>query len=91
MRRLAIGQAGQPTVTALAAWADGIASCPVSMHDRECASRVLGLGRRTADLSAPDGHRVAIVLGFGYPASEESLHRGIPRTPLAELVHFERW
>ena len=61
MRRLAIGLAGQATVTVLAAWADGITSCPVSMHDRECASRVLGL---------PEGHRVAVVLAFGYPASE---------------------
>ncbi len=66
----------------LTAWAEGITSCPVSMHDRECASRVLGV---------PEGHRVAIVLAFGYPASEESLHRGIARTPLAELVHHERW
>ena len=64
------------------AWAEEITSCPVSMHDRECAARALGL---------PDGHRVAIVLGFGYPASEESLHRGMPRTSLTELVHFERW
>lgn len=60
------------------------------MHDWDCATRVLGL---------PEGHRVAIVLAFGYPASgrrppvwaEESLHRGVPRIPLAELVHFERW
>ena len=66
----------------LTAWTEGITSCPVAMHDRECASRVLGL---------PEGHRVAMVLAFGYPASEESLHRGIPRTPLAELVHHERW
>ena len=66
----------------LTAWEERITSCPVAMHDRECASRVLGL---------PEGHRVAMVLAFGYPASEESLHRGIPRTPLAELVHNERW
>lgn len=61
------------------------------MHDQECAARVLGLGRRTADLSAPAEHRVAIVISFGYPASKESLHRGVPRTPLAELVRYERW
>lgn len=66
----------------LAGWAEGITSCPVSMHDDECATRVLGL---------PEGHRVAIVLAFGYPASEESRHRGIARTQLAELVHDERW
>jgi len=52
------------------------------MHDRECAARVLGL---------PEGHAVAIVISFGYPESEESRHRGVARTPLAELVHHERW
>ncbi len=66
----------------LAAWAEGITSCPVAMHDRECAARVLGL---------PDGHQVAIVITFGYPASEASLHRGVARTPLSELAHQERW
>jgi nitroreductase len=52
------------------------------MHDRECAARVLGL---------PDDHVVAMVITFGYPESEASLHRGITRTPLSELVHEERW
>ena len=52
------------------------------MHDRACAARVLRL---------PEDHRVAIVLSFGYPISEESLHRGIRRTLLKELVHVERW
>jgi len=66
----------------LAAWAEGVTSCPVAMHDRECAARVLGL---------PEGHRVSIVISFGHPASEESLHRGVARTPLTELVHEERW
>ena len=66
----------------LAAWAEGVTSCPVAMHDRECAAKALGL---------PEGHRVAIVLSLGYPTSEESLHRGVPRLPLAELVHHERW
>ena len=66
----------------LAAWAEGITSCPVAMHDRECAAKVLGL---------PEGHRVAMVIAFGYPASDESLHRGIARTPVADLVHQERW
>ena len=52
------------------------------MHDRECAARVLGV---------PDDHQVAMVLTFGYPESKESMHRGIARTPLGELVHYERW
>ena len=66
----------------LAAWAEGITSCPVAMHDRECAARVLGL---------PEDHQVAMVLTLGYPESKESLHRGIARTPLSDLVHEERW
>ena len=66
----------------LAAWAEGITSCPVAMHDRECAVRTLGL---------PEDHQVAIVISFGYPASEASRHRGVPRTPLSELVHHEAW
>ena len=66
----------------LAAWADGITSCPVAMHDKECAARVLGL---------PDGHKVAIVLALGYPESEASLHRGVARTPLDGLVRYEQW
>jgi len=66
----------------LAAWAEGITSCPVAMHDREGAARELGL---------PDEHAVAMVIAFGYPESEESRHLGAPRTPLSELVHEERW
>jgi nitroreductase len=66
----------------LAAWAQGVTSCPVAMHDRECAARTLGL---------PEGHRVAMIISFGYPESEQSRHRGVQRTPLDELVHHERW
>ncbi|MEX1254732.1 MAG: nitroreductase family protein [Dehalococcoidia bacterium] len=66
----------------LAAWAEGIIFWAVAMHDQECASRVLGL---------PDEHRVAMVISFGYPESKESLHRGISRTSLDELVRYERW
>ena len=65
----------------LAAWAEGIASCPVTMHDADCARRVLGL---------PDTHRVSIVLPFAYAAPVES-RRTSPRVPLDELVHAERW
>ena len=66
----------------LAAWAEGITSCPVAMHHAGCASDVLGL---------PEDYRTAIVISFGYPESEASLHRGIPRNALSDLVHHERW
>ncbi|MBE7519945.1 MAG: nitroreductase family protein [Thermoflexaceae bacterium] len=67
----------------LAAWSEGVASCPASMHDAECARLVLGL---------PEGHLVANVIAFGYAA--EGAERGIggrPRMPLEEMVHEERW
>ncbi len=65
----------------LAAWAEGIASCPVSMHDQECARRVLGV---------PEEHRIPIVLAFGYPTAVPRAP-GAPRTPLDELVHRGGW
>ena len=55
---------------------------PPEADDQECAARTLGL---------PEEHRVAMVISFGYPESKESLHRGIPRTSLDELVRYERW
>ncbi len=66
----------------LAAWDEGITSCPVAMHDREAAAKTLGV---------PEEHVVAMVITFGYPESKQSMHRGIARTPVAELVHHERW
>ncbi|HXF51543.1 MAG TPA: nitroreductase family protein [Dehalococcoidia bacterium] len=66
----------------LAAWNEGIASCPVTMHDQACALRVLGV---------PAGHRVAIVLALGYPAPEAERRPSSPRLPFEEYVHWERW
>jgi nitroreductase len=65
----------------LAAHSDGIASCPISMHDQDCARRVLGL---------PEGYRVPIVLAFGYPPATPRAP-GVPRTSLDELVHRGGW
>ena len=66
----------------LAAWNEGVASCPVSMHDREGARRTLGL---------PEGWRVAVVLALGYPQPGVPLGRGIKREPPEEFVRWERW
>lgn len=66
----------------VAAWAEGVASCPASMHNRECAAEVLGL---------PAGHVVANVIAFGYPAGEDPARQPRPRTPLDEYTHYERW
>jgi nitroreductase len=66
----------------LAAWAEGITSCPTSMHRPECAAAVLGL---------PPEHRVAIALPFAYPAEQGESRPGRPRLPLSEYVHEDRW
>ena len=66
----------------VAANAEGLASCPVSMHDRERAARVLDL---------PEGHSVAIVLAVGHPGNEPPERRRAPRLPLDEFVHHDRW
>ena len=65
----------------LAAHTEGIASCPVSMHDQDCARRVLSL---------PEGHRVPIVIAFGYPPATPRAP-GVPRISLDELVHRGGW
>lgn len=67
----------------LAAWADGIASCPASMHNAEAAAEVLGL---------PPGHVVANVIALGYPADSPDPVLGTrPRMPIEDFVSYERW
>lgn len=66
----------------LAAWAEGIASCPASMHHAEDAAAVLGL---------PAGYVVANTIALGYPAEREAGRQTRPRKPLEEYVHWERW
>jgi nitroreductase len=44
----------------LAAWNDGVASCPNGIKDPEAAAKALGLA---------EDEQVAIVLSFGYPAT----------------------
>ncbi len=66
----------------VAAWAEGITSCPIAMHDQACARKVLGL---------PEDHSIASVIALGYPDPAHSLHGGRQRLPLDELVHWERW
>lgn len=66
----------------IAAWAEGITSCPTSMHHPDCAREALGL---------PPDHHVQIVLPFAYPTEDAPPRRSHPRLPLDEFVHEERW
>jgi nitroreductase len=68
----------------VAAWSDGIGSCPAHLPEAAVA-KLLGI---------PEDHHVNRVIGFGYvdPAravAPKSVSR--KRTPLEELVHWETW
>lgn len=68
----------------VAAWGDGIGSCPAHLPEAE-------LGRL---LGVPAELHVNRVIGFGYidpgrAAAPRSVAR--PRKPIAELVHFDHW
>jgi len=66
----------------LAAWNEGITSCPISMHDQPCVTGKLGL---------PEGWRVCVVVALGYQDPSVPLGAGRKRPPLEEYVHEERW
>jgi nitroreductase len=66
----------------LAAWADGVSSCPVSMHHVDCARAALGL---------PDDFHVSIVLGFGYPAKAQKHVPEAARLPFDQYVRRNRF
>ncbi|MBI2767238.1 MAG: nitroreductase family protein [Chloroflexi bacterium] len=74
------GRAGQNIM--LAAWSEGIASCPVTLHDNDCARAVLGL---------PEGHLVANVIALGYPGGKDPTTGSRPRMPVEQYVRWERW
>jgi nitroreductase len=69
----------------LAAWNDGVGSCPNGLRDTDAAREALGL--------SPD-EEIAIVLTFGYPATEhdplrhtaEEWSERANRKPLHELI-----
>lgn len=72
---------------ALAAWAEGIGTCPNGLNEPDQLRRILDL---------EEGHEVATILSVGYPAEplrpkssdpDEILSR-IDRKPLEELTHW---
>ncbi len=66
----------------VAAWSEGIASCPTSVHDQPCAIEKLGL---------PEGWRIVVILALGYPQPSVPMSMGRARVPLEEYVHWEKW
>lgn len=66
----------------LAAWNEGITSCPIGIQDEACGRRAVG---------APESYEVHMAIAFGYPDPEVALSRGMRRKPLDEIVHQECW
>ena len=66
----------------VAAWAEEIGSCPVSMHHVDCARDTLGL---------PEAWRVCIVVAFGYRVGPPKSVPQAARLPWDEYVHRNRW
>lgn len=66
----------------LAADAVGLASCPITLHRDDEASRILGL---------PGDRRCRYAVAIGYPAPSSAPARFGGRKPLPELVHRNRY
>ena len=80
-REFDAGRAAQNLM--VAANAEGLASCPATMHHADCAAEVLGL---------PEGHRVHIVVGVGHGNTAHDQKRpDAARRPFDEYVHHDRW
>ena len=74
------GRTGQNIM--LAAWAEGITSCPVSVNDHDQVRVVLGI---------PEDHKVANVIALAYPSDNARHPNPNPRLALDSYVHWERW
>lgn len=66
----------------VAAWAEDVGSCPISLHHQECAVAALGL--------PPDMH-VPVAVGFGYLAKPPRSVPEAARRPWDEYVHRNHW
>ncbi|MBI5878302.1 MAG: nitroreductase family protein [Chloroflexi bacterium] len=76
----------------LAAWADGVGSCIVSLTQEAAVKRRLGI---------PDHYKVQQAIAFGYPAHDvaptvegkplKDVLASLGRKPISELVHEETW
>ncbi len=66
----------------VAAWAEGIHTCPIGLREEAIASEALGL---------PETHVASIGISFGYPAASAKSGESKPRLTLDELVHYDRW
>jgi nitroreductase len=75
-----VGRAAQNMM--LAAWSEGITSCPVGIQHVDEGRKAVG---------APENFEVHMVICFGYPEPRTPLGRGNARLPLQEIVYEESW
>jgi nitroreductase len=75
-----VGRAAQNMM--LAAWNEGITSCPVGIQHAAEGRKAVG---------APDNFEVHMVVCFGYPEPSTPLSRGQKRRDLEDIVRRERW
>lgn len=66
----------------LAAWNEGLASCPCRIHHVDCGREALGL---------PEGWYVPIVIALGHPEPGIPISAGRARAPFEEYVSWERY
>jgi nitroreductase len=66
----------------LAAWAHGLATCPISVYPDTKVRKVLGY---------PNNFSAAIALAIGHPKEGSPMSQGSVRISLDELVHREEW
>jgi nitroreductase len=76
----------------VAAWNEGIATCPTSVHNQECAREKLQLPQDVEDEgSGRKGWRVVVIIALGYPDKKVPMGMGRKRLDLGEYVHWEKW
>src|SRR6266571_2291424 len=76
----------------VAAWNEGIASCPTSVHDQPCMIEKLRLPREPEDPGkGRKGWRAVVIIALGYPQPGTPMSMGRKRVDLDEYVHWERW
>jgi len=76
----------------VAAWNEGIASCPTSVHDQPCIIEKLRLPQdEVGEASGRKGWRVVVIIALGYPEPSVPMSMGRARVAKDEYVHWERW
>jgi nitroreductase len=76
----------------VAAWNEGIASCPTSVHNQPCIIEKLALPQdEVSETSGRKGWRVVVIIALGYPEPSVPMSMGRARVEMVEYVWWEKW